>query len=388
MDYQDNHFYIDHYSFPNTAWDSFDWRVRDSAAADNGWSNFLDMAWARQAGRPYTVSEFNQPWPNTHAAELNPALAAFAARQDWDGVVHFAYSHGRGWDDGVPNGFNINGDWTKFGLIGQSAWMFRTGAVQMAAATLTVPVSAAERTQSATLGQSIANWVVNRAGLPKDAAFTRRVGLAPDSEAAMPKTPLAPASSSELTFDPVGKRVLLAAPMAAGIFGSLGSAKVTAGAIDLELGAGMRGIANILVTSRDGRPIGDSSRLLLSLPGYSLRAIPGTSPAKPQRLVPYLGAADWWTIDPAGGNAAKPSGDLNGGRAPTFVERVEAWVTLRTGAAAITVSVLDGAGSIIGELPAADVIRIDGGYRIHLNGAGQAPSPWYTISAQWRRRHR
>ena len=32
--------------------------------------------------------------------------------------MHFAYSHGRNWDDGVPNGFNINGDWTKFAGFG------------------------------------------------------------------------------------------------------------------------------------------------------------------------------------------------------------------------------------------------------------------------------
>ena len=82
LDYQDNHFYIDHYNFPNTAWDGFDWRIRDSAAADDGWSAFTNMAWARQAGRPYTVSEYNQPWPNTHAAEIAPSLAAYAAFQE------------------------------------------------------------------------------------------------------------------------------------------------------------------------------------------------------------------------------------------------------------------------------------------------------------------
>jgi hypothetical protein len=90
LDYQDNHFYIDHYNFPNTAWDGFDWRIRDAAAADSTWSSFLDMAWAREAGRPYTVSEFNQPWPNTHGAELDPSLAyrrSFPDRQTGQGGV-------------------------------------------------------------------------------------------------------------------------------------------------------------------------------------------------------------------------------------------------------------------------------------------------------------
>jgi hypothetical protein len=365
MDYQDNHFYIDHYNFPNTAWDAFDWRIRDSAAGDSGWSNYLDMAWSRQAGRPFTVSEFNQPWPNTHAAELDPSLAAFAAFQDWDAIMHFAYSHGRGWDDGVPNGFNINGDWTKFAGIGQSAWIFRTGAVQPSTSPLTVPVSAAERLQSAAAAQSITTWVTARAGLPKDAALTHAVQLAPDSSVEMPKPPNAP-GPSELAFDTAGKRIVLAAPMAAGVFGSIGTAKVSAGALDFELAPGSRGFAALLVTAQDNRPISQSSRLLLSLPGYSLR--------NAQPLIHYPGTTDWWTV---ASSTAKPSGDLNTGHGPTVMEKVEGWITLRTSAVSITVTPLDGAGRPTTELPASDVVPVSGGFRIHLNAA----SPWYTITA-------
>jgi hypothetical protein len=79
LDYQDNHFYIDHYNFPHTAWDSSDWRIRDTSAVGTGMSSILNMAASREAGRPYTVSEFNQPYPNRQAAELDPVLAAFGA---------------------------------------------------------------------------------------------------------------------------------------------------------------------------------------------------------------------------------------------------------------------------------------------------------------------
>ncbi len=148
LDYQDNHFYVDHYSFPNTSWDGRDWRMRDQSSLGSGMSSFQTMAITRQAGRPYTVSEFNQPWPNTYAAESDPTLAAFAAFQDWDGLMHFAYSHGRNWDDGVPNGFNLNGDWTKFPGFGQSAWIFRWGGIQAGSETVEIPVSEAHRLQA------------------------------------------------------------------------------------------------------------------------------------------------------------------------------------------------------------------------------------------------
>ncbi|MCS7316549.1 MAG: hypothetical protein RMI94_15565, partial [Bryobacterales bacterium] len=111
LDYLDNHFYVDHYNFPNTAWDGRDWRIRDASAVGSGLQAFLGMAVARAFDRPYTVSEFNQPWPNRQGAEIVPALAAYAAFQDWDGLVHFAYEHARTWDAGVPHGFNLNGDW-------------------------------------------------------------------------------------------------------------------------------------------------------------------------------------------------------------------------------------------------------------------------------------
>ncbi|MBZ5586347.1 MAG: hypothetical protein LAQ30_30005 [Acidobacteriia bacterium] len=276
LDYQDNHFYIDHYNFPNTAWDGLDWRIRDAAAADDGWSAFLNMAWAREAGRPYTVSEYNQPWPNTHGAEIDPSLAAFASMQDWDGIMHFAYSHGRNWDDGVPNGFNINGDWTKFPVVGQSAWIFRTGAVRASQAPLAVPVSADQRLQAAASGQPVVSWIASQAGIPRETAFVRSVALAKDSAAAVPESakaaPAAPyvSDTGELTFDKDSRLLRIDARTAAGIFGNVGGNRVTAGPLEVELATSARGFASVLLTALDSEPMRRSRTLLLSMPGYSL----------------------------------------------------------------------------------------------------------------------
>ena len=391
LDYQDNHFYIDHYSFPNVAWDPLDWRIHDSAAADNVWASFLDMAWAREAGRPYTVSEFNQPWPNTHGAEIDPSLAAFAAFQDWDGVMHFAYSHGRNWDDGVPNGFNINGDWTKFPVFGQSAWLFRTGAVMASSDPLAVPVSADQRLAATSAAQSPTTWIVKGAAIAKETAFTRGVQLAKDSTGSAPadakRTPGAPyvSDTGELKFDRDAGLVTLNAPEAVGVFGSIGRSKVTAGPVDVELSASARGFASVLLTTLDDQPVGSSGSMLLSVPGYSFRALPAGGnrqpvAAQPQTLKHYSGMTDWWTIDPANSaNPTKPSGDMNGGWQPTFMERVEVWLTLRTDASSLTVVALDGAGNEAMTLPASEIQAVDGGFRIHVNGDGQAQSPWFVV---------
>jgi hypothetical protein len=221
------------------------------------------------------------------------------------------------------------------------------------------------------------------------------VQLAKDSPVALPDTAKAPSKApytsdtGELTFDKDSKLLVLRAPSAAGVFGTVGKSRVTAGPVDVELGPAARGFATILLTALDALPIPMSNRLLLSLPGYSLRALPapGNRPpaadtAQPQLLKFYPGTTDWWTLDAANSaNQTKPSGDMNGGWQPVFMESVEAYITLRTSASGVTVSALDGAGNVAGVLAASEVQPLPGGFRIHVNGAGAVQSPWFAIAA-------
>ena len=70
---------------------------------------------------------------------------------------------------------------------------------------------------------------------------------------------------------------------------------------------------------------------------------------------------------------------MNGGWQPAFMQRVEAWITLRTRARNVTVSVLDGSGRPVAVLPGSEIQAVADGFRIHLNGAGQPQSPWFVI---------
>jgi hypothetical protein len=163
------------------------------------------------------------------------------------------------------------------------------------------------------------------------------------------------------------------------VFGFCGKRKVTAGAIDVELAPSARGFASILATPLDGRPLGQSQRMLLSNPGYAMASAPNTDPPRMQKLVPYGGAADWLTIEPD--VEGKPSGSRGGGVAPVWMERVEARVTLRTGVGKLAVYPLDGAGARLAPLPPGAVERVQGGFRIHLQADGQAFAPWYEVVA-------
>ncbi|MDR0336767.1 MAG: carbohydrate binding domain-containing protein, partial [Planctomycetaceae bacterium] len=94
MDYCDIHSYWNHPHFPDRAWDGNNWYLRNIALV-----NYLDrqilpnLATKRVYGKPFTVSEYNHPYPNQYAAEGLPLLAAFGAFQGWDGIFPFAYSH-------------------------------------------------------------------------------------------------------------------------------------------------------------------------------------------------------------------------------------------------------------------------------------------------------
>ena len=50
-------------------------------------------AYSRYAGRPFTVSEWNFPSPSRRRLMAGLAFGSLAARQDWNGVWRFAYSH-------------------------------------------------------------------------------------------------------------------------------------------------------------------------------------------------------------------------------------------------------------------------------------------------------
>jgi hypothetical protein len=389
LDYLDNHFYVDHYNFPNVSWDGRDWRIRDSSVVESGLTAFLNLAVTRELGRPFTVSEYNQPWPNTRGAEIDPALAAFASFQDWDSVMHFAYSHGRSWDIGVPNGFNLNGDWGKFIVFGQSARLFRQGALESSLEPLAIPVSSEMRQQSVRERRNgaIADFLTAARGYVPSVALTRTLGLLlSDTEPFPAEARIAPpppysSDHGQLIYDPNRKLLLIDSPSVAAILGTIDQQPASSGLLDVECPK-KRSNAVFLLTAVDGKDLANSSRFLLSMPGYVLRSQSGVSPARPQQLVPYPGADSWWTIEQEPNYPQKPSGDLNGGVVPVWMERVEATILLRVSGQWLRVFPLDGSGARLSAIPDQDIARLPEGFRIYLQKPGQTYSPWYEIEVE------
>lgn len=68
-------------------------------------STIAQLAIKRILNRPYTVSEYDHPYPNLFAAEGNLMLFALAAFQNWNGIMHFAWSHNDDFDPQTMTGY-------------------------------------------------------------------------------------------------------------------------------------------------------------------------------------------------------------------------------------------------------------------------------------------
>lgn len=87
LDYVDDHSYWCHPSPVSKAW-----RIRNEPMV-NSFACILALAGRRVWGKPYTVSEYNHPFPNQYGAEGQPMLRAYGALQGWDGVFEYTYNH-------------------------------------------------------------------------------------------------------------------------------------------------------------------------------------------------------------------------------------------------------------------------------------------------------
>jgi hypothetical protein len=377
MDYIDRHVYVDHYGFPNVAWDGRDWTIRNDSAVQRELAPWFDVAASRVEGKPYTVSEFNQNWPNSYGAELAPIMAALAARQDWDGLMHFAYSHDRGWDAGVPKGFNLDGDWTKWINFGQSALLFRSGLLPTAAELLPLPLTMDQRLAATRGGTGYTDMLARTLNWSPASALERRVALRPvESEAE--RISSAPTGDATMQLQREGgNRVSLDAPAVAGLIGFFPNRRAESRVMDVELLEATPGnFAALLLTSLDGQPLADSRRLLLSNPGNAFRSLPGSNPPAPQLLTNYPGRPEL-TLQPDRSN--RPSGDLNGGSRPVFLHTVSVRLRLKLPWNNLIVYPLNGRGERMRPLSEADLVKEGDSWMLQLQTEGQELSPWFEL---------
>jgi hypothetical protein len=130
MDVLDGHIYWEHPGSPPP--------VNTPMVNDPLHSTVVQLSRTAFAGKPYTVSETNHPFPNEWASEGIPILAAYGAFQDWDAIVIYTFEPklAADWKPYIGDPFDISLDPIRMTEMAAGALMFLRGDVQPARETV------------------------------------------------------------------------------------------------------------------------------------------------------------------------------------------------------------------------------------------------------------
>jgi hypothetical protein len=97
-------------------------------------STVVQLSRSAVAGKPYTISETNHPFPNEYACEGIGILTAYSAFQDWDGIFFYTFEQKdpEQWEPRIPGHFEIRPDPVKMTNLAACAVMFLRGDVRPA----------------------------------------------------------------------------------------------------------------------------------------------------------------------------------------------------------------------------------------------------------------
>ena len=310
------------------------------------------------AGKPYTVTEMNHPFPNEYACEGIPLLAAYAAFHDWDGVFWYTLGHHRLIDESPQHIrlFDLAYEPAKMSQLAAGALTFLRGDVHAASHTVLRTYSTEQVYESLRLPKSEALYFTP--GFPPSLPLIHAARIAsfagpPTAEFAGPATGPFVSDTGELWWgqaEPGHAIVSVDTPQSQALIGFCQAnhreTKNLAAAIDNTFCA-------ITLSALESKPISRSERLLL------------TATAR------VANSGMQW-------NAKRTTLEKHG-TLPACVEPVKGTLILKAVEEAVAVSVqaLDATGHPLGAaLPAT---KADANWRFPI---GDPPTTWYLVSVR------
>jgi hypothetical protein len=306
------------------------------------------------AGRPFTVSEVNEPNPNDYAGEMIPLLAAYGAFQDWDGVFFYTFEPKiSGWQKFVTDPFDITLDPVKMVQMEAGALLFLRPDVKPAAKTELRTYSTEQINESMRLPESERPYFTPGFPLSLPLLHGSRVQCL-DCE----PTARFPAADTNRFVSDTGELAWQVSPETGGLVtidtkytqGLVGFVKANSRGTS-QLSADVKNdFCAITVSSLDGRPLSQSATMLL------------TACSRWQNTgVQWNERRTLWT---------------KFGKGPTLIEPVTGWVTLHEidGAVGMQLIPLDGAARPVGAPLRGR--RLESGWELPL---GNPATTWYLV---------
>ncbi|HEU0006213.1 MAG TPA: hypothetical protein VFS12_09510 [Terriglobia bacterium] len=321
-------------------------------------STVVELSRTAFAGKPYTVSEVNHPYPNEWASEGIPILAAYAAFQDWDAIFWYTFEPklAPDWKPYVGDPFDISLHPVKMPQLAAGALMFLRGDVSSARKTVERSYSREQVLDSVRLAKSERPYFTP--GFPL--SIPLRHGSRIRSLDGKPTTGFQALNLDSITSDTgelvwdlsADKRgvVTLETDRSQALIGHVNEARKNLRNLTAQIS---NTFCSIALSSLDSKPISRSERMLL-ITGAGV-ANTGTKWNESRTAL-----ADW-------------------GGPPTLIEPVKGKVILRNleKAAEVRATALDGAGKRIGKPLAAKQVK--DGWEIEI---GDPSTTWYEVTVR------
>jgi len=319
-------------------------------------STVVQLSRTAVAGKPYTVSEVNHPFPSEYACEGIPILAAYAALHDWDGIFWYTLGHEDliGERRRAIGHFDLGPDPVKMTQLAAGALIFARPDVRPATRTVGRSYSARQVRESLRLGWSESPYFTPGFPLALPLVHATRI----DSLDGPPTAPLELAAgdpivsdTGELAWSGAAARqglVSVETPRSQALVGfckdNPKTTKNLTARVDTPFCA-------ITLGSLDQEPIARSGKLLLT----ATARVANSGMVWDSRRKTL---EKWGTL-------------------PACIEPVAGTVSLQAleGATAVTATPLDATGRPLG--PAVPAVRAGDGWDVPL---GSPPTTWYFVS--------
>ena len=319
-------------------------------------STVVQLSRTAFAGKPYTVSETNHPFPNDWASEGIPTLAAYGAFQDWDAIIMYTFEPKLApyWKPYVGDPFDISLDPVRMTEMATGALTFLRGDVRPARETVSRTYSSEQVLESRKLPRSEAPYYTP--GFPLSLPLEHAVRI---QSLDGPPTAAMTASAANPIVSDTKELAWYTSPTKTGLVtvetdrtqALIGFVKANARSLKNLSAEITNNFASIVLSSLDGKPIAQSFRMLL------------TAGSRVSNTNLKWNEAHTRTASQ--------------GESPSLIEPVTGTVMLRGIAKAATVSAaaLDGAGRPIGEPIQAR--KTADGWALPI---GSPVTTWYVIS--------
>ena len=321
-------------------------------------STVVELSRTAVAGKPYTVSEVNNPFPNQFGSEGIPILAAYAGFLDWSAIVWYTFEPKRdpNWAPYIGGPFDMSLDPVKMPQIAAGALMFVRGDLESARQTVERSYSREQVMDSRFLPDTERPYFTP--GFPLSVPLlhgSRIISLNDKPTAVITSDNSSPYRSDTrqlvwLTNSNQTGLVTIDSPRSQGLIGFVKANNQRASNLSADV---KNDFCAIVVNSLESKPISSAAKLLL------------TACVRVENT-----CMEW---DAGRAHLAEQ------GQSPTLIEPVTGTITLRNLEPATNVSAkaLDGSGRPIGDSIVAR--KTESGWEIPV---GDPVTTWYEVNVE------